>query len=177
MHKDAALNGDEELAPAFWTLSSFVAAPFGTLMLKSPYSTTSWSEQNYTWRTCETDTLGCCTMAPKSNVLPSESLRTRPKPDLNACFLDLRVSSYEVLHGKGHRSVLKLSRDIFTSKGQDLSFPSSSTLYTHARWYWSVYNRVQKVTPSSRSFGRDRERTHRYRLQKDCAAYQRHPRL
>jgi hypothetical protein len=40
-----------------------------------------------------------------------------------------------------------------------------------------VYNRVQKVTSLGRPLGPDREHTHPPRLQKDSAAYQRHPRL
>jgi hypothetical protein len=48
------------------------------------------------WRTCKSDTLGSCRMAPKTNVLLPKSLRSQPNTDRKVCLLDLRSSSYEV---------------------------------------------------------------------------------
>ena len=96
MHRDAALIGDKELSLALWTLSSFVASLSGTTgHVAAPVS----FQHNFMTGTeprVDEPANETHTMAPKSNVLLAEILRTRPNTDCKVFFLDLRSLSYEV---------------------------------------------------------------------------------
>ena len=102
MNRDAALIGDKNfLWPhlARWHSSQL------------PGQLHDW-ERTRSWGTCESDSLGSCWIAPKSNVILPESFRTRPNTDHKVCFLDLRSSSYEVFSWR--RSLLY--RDLYLTQ-------------------------------------------------------------
>jgi len=123
----------KELFLVIWTLSSFVSTLSGPIghvgaQVSFQYQLHDW-DKTKRWRTCESDILESCRMAPKSNVLLPERLRTRPNTDHKACFLDLRSSFYEVFSWRRPSlSLQALQESLFLHKGWDLYFPSLSSL-------------------------------------------------
>ena len=98
-------------------------------------------------------------MAPNSNVLLPEILRTRPNTDRKVCFLDLQSSSYEVFSWRrSSLSLEALQGSLFDTRNKIcISRPWAGCRHTLDGI--GVYYRVQKGTSLGRPMGRDREHT------------------
>ena len=104
---------------SFFLLLSLCLAPWASWRSSQFHD----QDRTKTWRTCESDTLGSYRMAPKTNVLLLESLRTRGITDRKACFFDLRASSYEVFslrRSSDSLSLLKLCRDLCLTQAKNI---------------------------------------------------------
>jgi hypothetical protein len=118
------LIGDKELFLVFWTLSSFVATlsgAIGHVGAQVSFRTTSWSGQNQKLKICESYTLGSCRMPRKSNVLLPESLDQNQIARLVSWIYGRPLM--KPFHHEGHRSLLKLCRDLCLTQGTRSVFP------------------------------------------------------